>query len=372
MARVLTVNAGSSSLKLVVVEGAADVVARQSLGAPGAGETEAALAQFVASAGPVDAASHRIVHGGPDFVAPVLVDGPVRRALGALADLAPLHDGPALAAVDAVSAALGPRVPAVACFDTAFHATLSPAAATYALPAEWTAAWGLRRYGFHGLSHQWASGRAAELIGRPPDDLRLVTCHLGSGSSLAAVRGGRSVDTTMGFTPMEGLVMGTRPGTVDPGLLVWLLQTGRLGVDDLAGGLEHRSGLAGLAGSADMRRVLDRAGGGDRVAAAALAVHDHRLRASIAAMVASMGGLDGIVFTGGVGEHAPSVRASACEGLGWLGIRVDAGTNDAARSDAVVSEPGSPVAVVVVTAREDLMLAAGATQVMAGRSPTPG
>lgn len=368
--RVLTVNAGSSSLKLAVIEGdgadpAAGVeVSCRELGRPDAAETNAALGQFARSAGRLDATAHRLVHGGPTLHQPAIVDAGVRRTIDGLRELAPLHIPPALAALDAVTAAVGASVPAVACFDTAFHATLPTAASTYALPAAWAARWGLRRYGFHGLSHQWAAQRAADLLGRPLPHLRLVTCHLGSGSSLAAVEGGRSVDTTMGFTPVEGLVMATRPGSVDPGLLVWLLRTGRVCLDELDDAVEHGGGLQGLTGQHDMREVLDRAAAGDAEAASALGVHDHRLRAAIAAMAAAMGGVDGIVWTGGIGEHAPAVRQAACGGLAWLGVELDHPANDAARGDAVISAPGSAIAVAVVTAREDLMLAAGARQAL--------
>lgn len=366
MARVLTVNAGSSSLKLAVVSGTGPEPAAgraeqaAQLGSPADPATLAGLERVLGDVGTVDASAHRVVHGGAAFGRPTLVDGGVRRRLDELAELAPLHNPPALAAIDAVAEALGGAVPAVACFDTGFHATLPPAAATYALPADWRERWGLRRYGFHGLNHQWTAGRAAALLGRPPATLRIVTCHLGSGSSLAAVAGGVSVDTTMGFTPIEGLVMGTRPGSVDPGLIAWLVHTGGVGPEELGDGLEHRSGLLALAGTPDMAEVIGRLGRGDEAARLAWDVHDHRLRASIAAMVSSLGGVDALAFTGGIGEHAPAVRDAACRGLAWLGVSLDTAANEAARGDGVVSAPDSAVAVVVVTAREDLMLAAGA------------
>jgi acetate kinase len=244
-----------------------------------------------------------------------------------------------------------PGTPAVACFDTAFHATLPAAAATYAVPAAWRERWGLRRYGFHGLSHAYASRRAAELTGAR----RIVTCHLGAGASLAAVRDGRSVDTTMGFTPLEGLVMATRSGSVDPGLLLWLLEREGVGVREMAEALEHDSGLLALAGTADMREVLARA---DEGAQLALDVYCHRLRAGIAAMAAALDGLDALVFTGGVGERAPAVRAAAADGLRFLGVALDGGRNDAANGDADVSAAGAPVRTLVVSAREDLEIAA--------------
>jgi acetate kinase len=274
----------------------------------------------------------------------VRVDDGVVVALGELSDLAPLHQPAALAGIAAVGRAL-PDVPAVACFDTAFHATLPAAAATYALPQEWRERYGLRRFGFHGLSHEYASRRAAAA--------RAVSCHLGAGASLAAVRDGVCVDTTMGFTPMEGLVMATRSGSVDPGLVLWLLRHG-LDVDALEGGLDREGGLKGLAGEADMRALLAR---DDADARLALDVYVHRLRAAIAAMAAALGGLDALVFTGGVGEHAPEVRARTAAGLGFLGVALDSEANARATADAEIGAAGAAARTVVVTAREDLEVA---------------
>jgi acetate kinase len=245
----------------------------------------------------------------------------------------------------------------VACFDTAFHATLPPEAATYALPAAWRERFALHRYGFHGLSHAYASRRAAEMVGARPEDLRIVTCHLGAGASLAAVAGGRSVDTTMGFTPLEGLVMATRSGSVDPGMVLWLAERGGLAIGELAHALEHDSGLLALAGTADMREVLDRAAADEPGAGLALDVYIHRLRAGIAAMAAAMGGLDVLVFTAGVGERAPAVRAAAAAGLGFLGVTLDGARNDSARPDAEIGVAGAAVRTLVIAAREDLEIA---------------
>ena len=340
--RVLVVNAGSSSLKLSVVEedDTATTVEESDLG----------------RLSDVDAIGHRIVHGGERLRGPVVIDDAVVAELERLADLAPLHQAKSLAALRAVSDAL-PGVPAVACFDTAFHATLPAAAATYALPARWRERWGLRRYGFHGLSHAYASRRAAELLGRPPTELRTVTCHLGAGASLAAVRGGVSVDTTMGFTPLEGLAMATRSGSVDPGLLLWLLEHTGMSEAEMAHALEHESGMAALAGTPDMRAVIAATGEGDEGARLALDVYVHRLRAGVAAMAAAMEGLDALVFPGGVGEHAPEVRAAAAAGLGFLGVAVDDAANAAAHEDREITAAGAPVATLVVTAREDLEIA---------------
>jgi len=351
--RVLVVNAGSSSLKLRLLGPGDALLAEADIAAPRAEVDEAALAEWVAGAGAIDAVGHRIVHGGERFRAATRIDADVLAALRALTALAPLHQPKSLAALDAVTRAL-PGTPAVACFDTAFHATLPEAAATYAVPAAWRERWGVRRYGFHGLSHAYAARRSAELTDGAA--ARVVTCHLGAGASLCAVRDGRSVDTTMGFTPLEGLVMATRSGSVDPGLLLWLLEREAIDVREMAEALEHDAGLLALAGTPDMREVLGRAATDDR-ARLALDVYVHRLRAGIAGMTAALGGLDVLVFTGGVGERAPAVRAAAADGLRFLGVAIDAAANDAADEDADVSATGAPVRTLVVRAREDLEIA---------------
>ena len=360
-ARILVVNAGSSSLKLRVLDRDDVVVASADL-APVDGDGSG-LPEVVADLGRVAAVGHRIVHGGERFTGPARVDESVVEGIGSLAELAPLHQPSALAALDAVGRLL-PDVPAVASFDTAFHAGLPAAAATYALPAAWRDRWAIRRYGFHGLSHAYASRRAAEMPGARPTDLRIVTCHLGAGASLAAVRDGRSVDTTMGFTPLDGLAMATRSGSVDPGLIVWLAERGGLSIKEIREGLERESGLLGLAGTADMRAVLAGAAAGEEPAVLALGVYLHRLRASIAAMAASLGGIDVLVFTGGVGEHSAPVRAMGAEGLGFLGIRVDEARNEAREADREISPDGANVRVLVVAAREDLQIAREVRQVL--------
>ena len=384
--RVLVVNAGSSSLKLRVlggpgagddeVTGEADLPAVG--GALGGGADGVAVKQAIESFGPVDAAGHRVVHGGTLYADPVLVTPEVRRRLESLTDLAPLHQPKSLAALDAVTSVL-PDTPAVACFDTAFHATIPESAATFALPAEWRARWTLRRYGFHGLSHAYVSRRAAELAGHAapdrlaegltgaaspgaPGQLRVVTCHLGAGASLAAVHGGRSVDTTMGFTPLDGLVMATRSGSVDPGLVLWLEEHAGMPPRELAATLENRSGLTGLAGTGDMREVLSRAAAGDARAVLGRDVYLHRLRASVAAMAAAMGGLDVLVFTGGVGENSPEVRSRAAGGLGFLGVAVDESRNTLDKADRgddwEITAPRAMVRTFVIAAREDRQIAA--------------
>jgi acetate kinase len=254
-----------------------------------------------------------------------------------------------------------PRVDHLACFDTAFHATLSPAARTYALPSEWRSRWPLRRFGFHGLSHGYASRRAAELAGRPLAELRIVSCHLGAGASLCAVEAGRSVDTTMGFTPLEGLVMATRAGSVDPGLITWLIGPGGLTRDEVNDGLEHASGLIGLCGTADMREVLERRATGDADAILAFDVYTHSLRRTIGSMIAALIAVDVYVFTGGVGEHAADVRAAS-------GLPLDAATNASTTTDGEISAADADARTFVVTAHEDLEIAAQVREVLAARA----
>jgi acetate kinase len=352
--RVLTVNAGSSSLKLRLLDDEDAIVAQDELAVEEAQIDQSALAAALAThLGEAEAIGHRIVHGGERFRAAVKIDPDVEAALRGLSDLAPLHQAKSLAALDAVGALL-PDLPAVACFDTAFHATLPNEACTYALPAELRDRWGLRRFGFHGLSHAWVARRAPELIGRARADLRIVSCHLGAGASLCAIRDGSSLDTTMGFTPLEGLVMATRSGSVDPGMLLWLLERDQFGAGELADLLERRSGLLGLCGTADMRELLSRAEAGQERAQLALDVYLRSLRAGIAAMAASLGGLDVLALTGGVGERSARVRELALDGLGFLGLAIDRERNDAAAGDADVSSPLASAATVVLVAREDL------------------
>ena len=378
MSSVLVVNAGSSSLKLRVLGPADEVIASADL-SPWDGSPDApGLRDFLGGLTAIGAVGHRVVHGGHRFTAATPIDGDVVDGIEALTDLAPLHQPRALAGIAAVRAAM-PGVPAVACFDTAFHAGLPAAAAAYALPAAWTRRFGLRRFGFHGLSHAYAAGRAAQLTGigrgggveaRKPARHRVVTYHLGAGSSLAAVLDGRCVDTTMGFTPLEGLVMATRSGNVDPGLVVWLLRHGGLSVAEVSDGLEFSAGLAGLAdlpgGSGDMRDVRLAAARGNPGARLALDVHAHRLRAQVAAMAAALGGLDTLVFTGGIGEHQPETRAEAADGLGFLGVAVDESRNATAQPDCDISVPGAAVRTLVIAAREDIEIARQTRAALAG------
>jgi acetate kinase len=362
---VLVVNAGSSSLKLSVIgqDGATsdEHEIQRWDGTPAAPALQAYLGELADSVRPPEAIGHRVVHGGTLYTTATLLDDAVKAGIADLTSLAPLHQPRALAGIEAASSAFG-SLPQVACFDTSFHATLPDEASTYPLPAAWRSRFGLRKFGFHGLSHGYAARRAAEMLKITTlQQFRVVTCHLGAGASLAAVHGGRSVETTMGFTPVDGLVMATRPGSVDPGMIIWLAAGHRLALADLADGLEHGSGLAALAGlpdgSGDMRQVIAAAGQGDRAAGLALGVHAHRLVASVAAMAAAMNGIDALVFTGGIGEHAPVVRSRACTGLEFLGVAIDQERNLAASGDAEITAAGALVRTVVVSAREDLEIA---------------
>jgi acetate kinase len=330
--RILVVNAGSSSLKLRLL-GPGDIV-------------ESSWDALPAELPDVDVVVHRVVHGGTAFRGAVVIDEHVETTLRDLVPLAPLHQPKTLAALADVRNLL-PDAVQVACFDTAFHTTIAEPAATYALPREWIAKYALRRYGFHGLSHAWASRRAQELV---PGARRVVTCHLGAGASLCAVLDGASVDTTMGFTPLEGLVMATRSGDVDPGLLMWLATREH----DLADVLDNRSGLTGLAGTGDMRALLARA---DHDARLAIEVYLHRLRKGIGAMAAAIGGLDVCVFTGGVGENSAEIRSGGVRGLEFLGLAIDEGANGAVSGDADITAADASARTLVIAAREDLEMA---------------
>ena len=364
---ILVLNSGSSSIKYRLFDDTMHALDRgliEHIGEPGGPASHLDALQSEAErlrldAPDLHAIGHRVVHGGSRFVQPTLLTDEVVAAIKELTPLAPLHNPPNLAGIE-VARQLRPDVPQVAIFDTAFHASIPDETATYALPHEWNRRWGLRRYGFHGLSHSYVSRRAAEILGQPIEMLRMVSCHLGAGASLAAVEAGRSVDTTMGFTPLAGLVMATRTGSLDPGLVLWLQMHSGISADKLSYVLEHESGLKGLSGgSGDMREIL-RDIDDDPRARLAFEVYVHRLRREIAAMTASMGGLDVLVFTGGVGEHSAPVRAAAAEGLHYFGVDLDPVANDAASGDAEISAPDALVRTVVVTAREEVEIANGA------------
>jgi acetate kinase len=349
---VLVVNAGSTSLKLhrVSEEGEATRL-------DGFDDVDPAA---------IDCVVHRVVPGGARFRDPVLVDGDVRAELGRLEPLAPLHNAPALRDLDAARGRF-PNLPHVAVFDTGFHATIPPAAATYAVPRRWREEWGVRRYGFHGLSVAWSAERAPEVVGRPAPGLRLVVCHLGGGSSVTAVADGRSVDTTMGYSPNEGVPMATRSGSVDPGALVAVLRRSGVDADALDHALNEESGMRGLAGGDGLELELERrAAQGDEAARLAVDVYVHRVAGAVAAMAAAAGGLDVLVFTAGIGERSAHVRERVCGRLVFLGVGIDPDRNGG-DGDRDIAAAGAPVRVAVIRAREELVAARAARAVMRAR-----
>jgi acetate kinase len=343
---ILFVNAGSTSFKL-------DVVAPD--------ETSVRVGSLDAVDGSsLVAVAHRVVHGGSRFVEPVLIDESVVDEIRALETLAPLHNAPALAGIEGARAAFS-DLPHVAVFDTAFHASMPVEAVTYAVPKQWREGWGVRRFGFHGISVEWSVERTGHLVGRPPGDLRIVVCHLGGGSSVTAVRHGRSVDTTMGFSPLEGIPMNTRSGSVDPGVLVYVLREHGLTPDELDSVLNHESGVVALAGGgAGLHEIEATAAGGDADARLAVDVYVHRLVGAIAAMAAAAGGLDALVFTAGIGEKSAPIRGMTCERLRLLGIEIDPEANTGAAPDCEITAEGSKIRVLVVRAREELVAARAA------------
>lgn len=301
----------------------------------------------------LDAVGHRVVHGGRRFTTAVRITPDVKSAIGELSELAPLHNPASLEGISAIEQVL-PAVPQVAVFDTAFHTTLPAAAQTYALPRTWRTEWGIHRYGFHGLSHAYCARRAAEMLGHHAS--RLIIAHLGNGASVSAVHNGICVDTSMGFTPLEGEVMGTRSGSLDPGVLLYVLRRKGLTVEQLDHALNHESGLFGLSGiSSDMRQILKQAPNSPD-ARLALEVYIHRLVQTIGAMAATLGGVDGLVFTAGVGEHSAQVRELACNHLGHLGMELDAAANLRCTPDADIASCASHGRILVITTREDLTI----------------
>jgi acetate kinase len=360
---VLVLNSGSSTLKYRVVDTVAPADGNRGIveriGQPGSvPDHAAALAEVFAqipAATQLSAVGHRVVHGGSRFTGPTVIDDDVVRTLKDLVPLAPLHNPGAIAGIEA-SRARRPDLPQVAVFDTSFHLTLSPVAATYAIDRSLATELGIRRYGFHGTSHRYVSERTADLLGRPLADLNLIVLHLGNGASATAVAGGRSVATSMGFTPLEGLVMGTRGGDIDPGVLLHMQRTLQFSTAQLDDLLNHHSGLSGLCGDIDMRAVLDRRDAGDPDAALAVDVYCHRIRTYVGAYHAVLGRLDAITFTAGVGENAAAVRAESVSGLQMWGIAIDPDRNkgDGAR---IISPDDSRVTVCVIPTDEELAIA---------------
>jgi acetate kinase len=373
-------NAGSSTLKFALFE--QETLAERASGlvdwksgresatlrvqAPaGTSETEVTASDYAAAVGlalkavaPEDgvrAVGHRVVHGGTRFREPVLIDAQVKAELHQLSELAPLHNPPALAVIEAAQQAL-PDVPQVAVFDTAFFANLPPVSCIYPLPYAWYTDWGVRRFGFHGISHAYCAARAAALLEK--SDLRLVTCHLGNGCSATAVRGRQPIATTMGFTPLEGLMMGTRAGSVDPGILVYLQRNRALSVEDLDAALNHEAGLKGVSGvSADFREVEAAAVQGNERARLAIDLYADRVRAAIGALAVTLGGIDALAFTAGVGENSAPLRAQVCHGLECLGVYLDAGRNRERRADADIAAAESPAHILLIRTREEHAIA---------------
>src|SRR5438067_1627565 len=303
--------------------------------------------------GELQAVGHRVVHGGKRYTAAVRITPEVKRTIGELAELAPLHNAASLDGITAVEQVL-PKVPQVAAFDTAFHATLSEAARTYPVPQKWTREWGIRRYGFHGLSHSYCSTEAAKKLGRR--GLRLVIAHLGNGASVSAVCDGVCVDTSMGFTPLEGLMMATRSGTVDPGILIYLLRHKGLDVNALDKALNHESGLLGISGfSSDLRQILPELPHNPD-ARLAVDVYVHRIVKTIGAMAATLGGIDALVFTAGVGEGSPEIRKRVCDKLKYLGVELARAANETCEPDADIAIPASTARILVIATREDLTI----------------
>ena len=374
---VLVINSGSSSLKYQVRDVAAGSVLTEGLiekigmgnGGEGDGEIEGprdhaeALEQVDAAIHQVlgdrtlDAVGHRVVHGGDRFAEPTLIDDEVVAAVSELVPLAPLHNPGNLKGIE-VCRRLFPGVPHVAVFDTAFHQTMPPVAFTYAVPAAWREDHRIRRYGFHGTSHQFVARAAARQLERDPDDTNLVVLHLGNGASAAAVRGGVSVDTSMGLTPLEGLVMGTRSGDLDPAIHAHLHRQLGWSLDDIDHALNHESGLKGLCGHNDSREVEELRAQGDAAAALAFDVFCYRIRKYVGAYYAVLGRVDAVVFTAGIGERSPETRAASLAGLGHLGIEVDGMRNTGPISGPTVISPAdSEVAVLVVPTDEEWEIA---------------
>ena len=314
-------------------------------------------ARALAAASEIDVVGHRVVHGGADFRQATRLTAETKAAIAALAPIAPLHNRAELEGMDIVERLLGPVVQ-VGVFDTAFHSSIPEYAARYPGPYEW-AGQGIRRYGFHGISHEYCAERAAQLLGRELNALRIVTCHLGNGCSLAATRGGRSVDTTMGFTPLEGLMMGTRSGSIDPAIVTYLLREKQVSAEQIDQLLNEKSGLLGISGvSSDMRKIVAAMKEGHERAKLAFEMFVHRLKYYAGAMSASLGGMDVLVFSGGIGENSREVREAACEGLGFLGVKFDAKKNrEGNDGDYEISQRDSRVPVLVIRAQEDWAIA---------------
>lgn len=373
--KILSINVGSSTIKCWFGEASSAEEAREIKRV----QTEIASADDVAGALPkaleplwplaggpagLDAVAHRIVHAGPNHRRTAWLTGEVREAIAQNAEFAPAHNRLELAAIAAMDKMLPDASRQVGVFDTGFHSTLEPAAYIYPGPYQWFEQ-GIRRYGFHGINYAHVSRRAGAMLGRPLEELRLIACHLGNGCSLAAIRRGKSIDTTMGFTPADGLMMGSRCGSLDPGIIVHLLRQGGYNADQLDQIFNRQSGLKGISGvSGDMREILEAAAAGNARAQLALDIYVHRLIRETGAMLAALSGLDALIFTGGIGEHCVPLRERVCAQFGFLGLRVDSAKNQEARADVDIATQDSAVRVLVIGADEELEMAREAARLV--------
>ena len=389
--KVLVINAGSSSLKYQLLDtGSQEVLAKglcERIGidgkftykAPGKNTIDAqdvampthseaiqavldALVDpangVVGSMKEIEAVGHRVVHGGETFAGSVKIDGKVMAALEECIPLAPLHNPANITGIKACTAVMGPDVPQVAVFDTAFHQTMPPVAYTYALPYEYYQQDKVRRYGFHGTSHKYVTQRAADMLGKPLSTLKLISCHLGNGSSIAAVCGGKSVDTSMGFTPLAGLPMGTRSGDLDAGILEFLMNKYHMDIKEMLNVLNKKSGVQGVSGvSSDFRDLCSAAEGGNQRAELALEMFNYSVKKYIGAYAAAMGGVDAIIFTAGVGENDSQQRMAIASGLEFMGVKMDADANNIRGKEAIISAIDSKVKVLLIPTNEELMIA---------------
>ena len=321
----------------------------------------------IASMDKIDAVGHRVVHGGEKFASSVLITDEVMAAIEECNPLAPLHNPANIIGINACKAVLGDKVPQVAVFDTAFHQTMPAKAYTYAIPYEYYENDKMRRYGFHGTSHRYVSKRCAEILGKDPSELKIVSCHLGNGSSLAAVDGGKSVDTSMGLTPLAGLPMGTRSGDMDAGVIEFIANKYGMNVSEAVNMLNKKSGVLGISGvSSDFRDLEGAAEKGNKRAALAIEVFEYRVRKMIGEYAAAMGGVDAVIFTAGVGENSPELREEFVKGLEFMGITIDPEKNKVRGEERIVSKDGAPVKVLVIPTNEELMIAMDTMEIVKG------
>lgn len=354
---ILVLNAGSSTLKAALFDNLKPVWIKTwkwDKKIPYDQQINSYIAPLFKEGSGIKMVGHRVVHGGSRFEKPVIVDEKVKEAIAEFGVIAPLHNPLNLLGINAVSE-LAPHIPQVAVFDTAFHHTMPMKVKTYPLPKEWREV-GIAKFGFHGISHQYCVERGAKILGKDLKNLKMISCHLGNGASLAAVVGGKSINTTMGFTPLEGLMMGTRSGSIDPGIFLYLQRVKKVTEEEFDKKLNNESGVKGIAGSGDMRELLEKIGKGDSIATLALEMYIERLKQYFGAMLVSMGGVDALLFTGGVGENVPEVRIGLCSALNFLGVRLNPDI-DKGNEDRIISHRDSSIPVLVIHAREEYAIA---------------